>query len=77
MAEIYCLDSSSETDGIAEFSSDFPGQSFQKFKIKNGENAITWLLVLKLIPPQIIGHLSLRISKPTWSTFIVKWGASS
>ena len=43
MAEIYRLDSSSETDGITKFSSDFQGQSFQKFKIKNGENAITWL----------------------------------
>ena len=51
MAEIYRLDSSSETDGITKFSSDFQGQSFQKFKIKNGENAITWLLILKLISP--------------------------
>ena len=30
MAEIYRLDSSSETNGIEEFSSDFQGQSLKK-----------------------------------------------
>ena len=34
MAEIYRLDSSSETNGIAEFSSDFQGQSLKKLIIK-------------------------------------------
>ena len=53
MAEIYRLDSSSETNGIAEFAFDFQGQSFKKHLIikiiKNGENAITWLLMIKII----------------------------
>ena len=77
MAEVYCLDSSGETDCITKFSSDFQGQSFQKFKIKNGENALTWLIMVKSFHRRLKKYSTIWVSKLKWSTFIVKWGASS
>ena len=48
MAKIYCLDSSSETDGITKFSSDFQGQSYKLETVEMEELRLFAILMVKV-----------------------------
>ena len=48
MAEIYCLDSSSEINGIEKFSSDLQGQSYKLETVEMEELRLFAILMVKV-----------------------------